>query len=346
MNEKIEFFLDLFTKFKKYIEIYFFNIEAKILSYLSRSTFFENTTISSLGILNKLSTFMLNLFFSTKVFRIKNKLKSKWFHLVIKVIEKKLKLFHSYLSYRTTHRDPNKFVYGKKDLTIYIKQYWESKNFLTFNQNCTYFYWKLFKIIFFCSICRKTISCMKYREHFVSIVYTTGISPFSNSKLLTSTSNCLVCNICGNITKVIKKVSLIHHNFFIFDFLLLLNEKYQKKFNQNIINYSKNFKFISFSEKNFFFDGIYVKDTYIEKRLCFFKNVLIYFKKNFMKNFQKFQTIKINSKDFKMINSSNRNKFKKFLPDNPVLLKLQKYKVIEHFFLKFIFEKMINEVIF
>ena len=118
MNEKIEFFLDLFTKFKKYIEIYFFNIEAKILSYLSRSTFFENTTISSLGILNKLSTFMLNLFFSTKVFRIKNKLKSKWFHLVIKVIEKKLKLFHSYLSYRTTHRDPNKFVYGKKDLTI------------------------------------------------------------------------------------------------------------------------------------------------------------------------------------------------------------------------------------
>jgi len=89
MNEKIEFFLDLFTKFKKYIEIYFFNIEAKILSYLSRSTFFENPTISSLGILNKLSTFMLNLFFSTKVFRIKNKLKSKWFHLVIKVIEKK-----------------------------------------------------------------------------------------------------------------------------------------------------------------------------------------------------------------------------------------------------------------
>ena len=65
-----------------------------------------------------------------------------------------------------------------------------------------------------------------------------------------------------------------------------------------------------------------------------------------MKNFQKFQTIKINSKDFKMINSSNRNKFKKFLPDSPVLLKLQKYKVIEHFFLKFIFEKMINEVIF
>jgi len=334
---RFDFFFRNHLKFSKFLELNVLTLESKIPFYSDLNFLFSNCELSHLRITIKLEKFTNNLifFFSSDK---EKKAEFRWFNWLIKIIQKKLKIYHQLLLYKINNfNQPIKNLLEKKKCENNFSCV--KNKFLNYLQNNKIIFSKVFSTFFNCIICGKLLRTVHSFKSFESANQVNDFLFSLKLGIISSISNFFSCKICGKTSKIIKKVLLTSNNQFVLENFIFLIRKFEKNIlTENIypiLQKNSQYKFD-------FLDGFFEVKKYFFVFKCFYNLLLICYSRKFPKFLNKLLEIK-----FSNVEKKNLKIYPIFFP---ILMgfrfKIQKYKKIEQIFLKSFHETLCDEVYF